>query len=157
MSQSRQLHLLTTQLEDGTLSRRGFLAAAAGLGLSMSLANAIAAVHGASAAPVGGQAAALAAFQGEPKSGGQVIVGHSQEPTIFNPMISFLEVDRGVQYALFDSLWLIDDTSALVPNLATEIPTLENGGISEDGLTYTIKIRQDAVFHDGVPLTAADV
>ena len=157
MSQARQLHLLTTQLEDGTLTRRGFLAAAAGLGLSMSLANAIVAVHGASAAPVSGQAAALAVFQGEPKSGGQVIVGHSQEPTIFNPMISFLEVDRGVQYALFDSLWLIDDSSALVPNLATEIPTLENGGISEDGLTYTIKIRQDAIFHDGEPLTAADV
>jgi len=157
MSQAQQLHVLTTQLETGALSRRGFLAAAAGLGVSMSLANAIAGVHGASAAPVTRPGFNPALMQGEPKSGGQVIVGHSQEPTIFNPMISFLEVDRGVQYALFDSLWLIDDTSALVPNLATEVPSLENGGISEDGLTYTFKLRQDALFHDGEPLTAADV
>lgn len=157
MSRATQLHLLTEQLESGALSRRHFLASAAGLGLSMSLANAIASVHGAEAAPVSAPVLGGALLQGEPKMGGQIIVGHSQEPTIFNPMISFLEVDRGVQYAIFDSLWAIDNTAALVPNLATEVPTLENGGISEDGLTYTFKIRQDAVFHDGEPLTAADV
>ena len=34
---------------------------------------------------------------------------------------------------------------------------MENGGISEDGLTYTFKLRDDAKWHDGEPLTAADV
>ena len=71
---------------------------------------------------------------------GQVIVGLSQEPTIFNPLKSTLEVDRGVQFALFDSLWRIDQDAVLVPNLATEIPSVENGGISEDGLTYTFHV-----------------
>ena len=49
-----------------------------------------------------------------------------------------------------------EDMSA-VPGLATEIPTKENGGLSEDGLTWTIKIRDDAVWSDGEPLTAKDI
>ena len=44
-----------------------------------------------------------------------------------------------------------------MPGLATEIPTKENGGLSEDGLTWTIKIRDDAVWSDGEPLTAKDI
>ena len=45
----------------------------------------------------------------------------------------------------------------LEPGLATEVPSSENGMISEDGLTYTFPIRTDVTFHDGSPLTADDV
>ncbi|MFP5331654.1 MAG: ABC transporter substrate-binding protein, partial [Acidimicrobiia bacterium] len=45
----------------------------------------------------------------------------------------------------------------LVPGLATEVPTDDNGLISEDGLTYTFPIREGVTFHDGSPLTAHDV
>ena len=44
-----------------------------------------------------------------------------------------------------------------IPSLATEVPTQENGLISEDGLTYTFPIREGVVFHDGTDLTADDV
>jgi len=44
-----------------------------------------------------------------------------------------------------------------VPVLATEVPTLENGGISKDGLTYTFTIRKGVKFHEGGELTAEDV
>jgi peptide/nickel transport system substrate-binding protein len=44
-----------------------------------------------------------------------------------------------------------------VPVLVTEIPTLENGGVSEDLLTITWKLNPDIVWSDGTPLTAADV
>jgi len=49
-----------------------------------------------------------------------------------------------------------DDLTA-APELATEIPTKENGGISEDGLTWTFNIRDDVTWHDGTPLTAEDI
>jgi peptide/nickel transport system substrate-binding protein len=54
-------------------------------------------------------------------------------------------------------LWKIDPTGAFVPNLAAEIPTTSNGGISADGLTWTIKLRPDVKWHDGQPFTANDV
>jgi len=44
-----------------------------------------------------------------------------------------------------------------VPGLATEVPTIENGLISADGLTYTFPIREGVTFHDGSALTADDV
>ncbi|HYO29528.1 MAG TPA: peptide ABC transporter substrate-binding protein, partial [Thermomicrobiales bacterium] len=40
---------------------------------------------------------------------------------------------------------------------ATEVPTRENGGVSEDGLTWTFKLRDDATWHDGQPFTSRDV
>src|SRR6478609_138312 len=157
MHTTQQLNELIEQVKSGSISRRSFLAAAAGLGLSVTMARSLFTVYSASAAPAAATTRSLEALQDEPKAGGQVIVGYSQEPTLFNPMLSNLEVDRGVQFSIFDSLWRIDETAAFTPNLATEIPSVENGGISADGLTYTFKIRQDASFHDGTPLTAADV
>ncbi|MGH2399623.1 MAG: ABC transporter substrate-binding protein, partial [bacterium] len=50
-----------------------------------------------------------------------------------------------------------ESTSKFVPMLATEVPTAGNGGISQDGLTYTFTIRDGVKFHDGSALTAADV
>ncbi len=50
-----------------------------------------------------------------------------------------------------------DDPTEISPRLAAELPTAENGGISEDGLTYTIKLRPDLTFSDGSPVTAEDV
>ena len=46
------------------------------------------------------------------------------------------------------------ETAEIVPVLAVEVPTVENGGISEDGLQYTVKVRPEATFADGSPLTA---
>lgn len=48
------------------------------------------------------------------------------------------------------------DPTTYVPLLATEVPSLENGGISEDGLTYVFNIRQGVKFHNGSDLTASD-
>lgn len=50
-----------------------------------------------------------------------------------------------------------DSTDEFVPVLATEVPTLENGGISADGTRYTFVIRDGVRFHEGGTLTAEDV
>ena len=49
------------------------------------------------------------------------------------------------------------DPNSFVPNLATEVPSLENGGISADGKSFTFKVRQGVKFHDGSDMTVDDV
>ena len=49
-----------------------------------------------------------------------------------------------------------EDPTSYVPVLATEVPSLENGGISADGLTYTFNIRTGVKFHNGNDLTPSD-
>jgi peptide/nickel transport system substrate-binding protein len=50
-----------------------------------------------------------------------------------------------------------ESASEFVPWLATEVPSVKNGGISEDGMTYTFHIRPGIKFHNGNDLTASDV
>ena len=52
--------------------------------------------------------------------------------------------------------WNYDDQNAPVPVLVTEMPSSANGGISEDGKTITMTLRDDIVWSDGTPITADD-
>src|SRR5207237_8185978 len=49
--------------------------------------------------------------------------------------------------SLFDALWRMNPQGQFVPNLAATIPTVENGGISTDGLQYTIHLRRGVTWH----------
>ncbi|MEN3793047.1 peptide ABC transporter substrate-binding protein [Fulvimarina sp. MAC3] len=91
----------------------------------------------------------------EPK--GRVVVGMSQEPTVFNPLMVHNEVDDAVHFSVFDALFRIDPDGVIQPNLAAEVPSVENGGISEDGLNWRVRLRDDVKWHDGKPFTAEDV
>jgi peptide/nickel transport system substrate-binding protein len=88
---------------------------------------------------------------------GRVIVGVTQEPTVFNPLMPHIEVDDNVAFSIFDALFRIDPEGVIVPNLAVEVPSQANGGISEDGLEWRIRLRDDVRWHDGTPFTAEDV
>jgi peptide/nickel transport system substrate-binding protein len=52
--------------------------------------------------------------------------------------------------------WSFDDQNNATPYLVTEIPSVENGGITNDGRTFTLKLRDDIVWSDGQPITSAD-
>ncbi|MFN2236684.1 MAG: ABC transporter substrate-binding protein, partial [Anaerolineales bacterium] len=48
------------------------------------------------------------------------------------------------------------DATTFMPALAMEVPSVENGLISEDGMTYTFNIRPGVTFHNGATLEASD-
>ena len=110
---------------------------------------------------VGGAVALAAARPGwskdKPKPSGQAVIGLSQEPTVFDPRRAHIEVDDGVYMALFSPLWTVDPKGKFLPRLAAEIPTTDNGGISADGKSWSLKLRPGVTWHDGTPFTAEDV
>lgn len=91
------------------------------------------------------------------KPTGQAVIGLSQEPTVFNPLLVHIEVDEAVYFNLFSALWRVDPKGNFVPDLVAEIPTTDNGGLSADGLVWHLKLKPGIKWHDGTPFTADDV
>jgi peptide/nickel transport system substrate-binding protein len=54
-------------------------------------------------------------------------------------------------------LLFVDEQSNWTPELAAEVPSLANGGVSPDGKTITFKLRRNVTWHDGQPVTSEDV
>jgi peptide/nickel transport system substrate-binding protein len=81
----------------------------------------------------------------------------TQEFDTLSPIYTNMWFVSVVYPAYLCPLWLFDDQNAAFPYIVTEIPSADNGGISSDGKTFTIKLRNDVTWSDGVPLTSADV
>lgn len=79
------------------------------------------------------------------------------DPDSMNPLLSTMDLSYDLSSLLFSYLIIADDRGRLIGDLATEVPTLANGGIAPDGRTYTYHLRRGVVWHDGTPLTARDV
>ncbi|HET8909056.1 MAG TPA: peptide ABC transporter substrate-binding protein [Ktedonobacterales bacterium] len=94
---------------------------------------------------------------GTPVKGGTVIDGISQEPNALLPERSNQTYSLLVQAAFRTPLFASNDKAGISPALATEVPTLANGGISSDGLTYKIHVRTGTKWSDGQPVTGDDV
>ncbi len=78
-------------------------------------------------------------------------------PNTLNPLLSANTEEGFLNRLSFSLLITADATGKLVPDLAQEVPTLENGGISKDGLTVTYHLRKDVKWQDGVAFTSKDV
>ena len=72
------------------------------------------------------------------------------DPPTLDPHLVADTVSAGVVYEVFSGLVAVNTDLAIVPDLA------ESWTISADGTVYTFKIRPNARFHDGRPVTAAD-
>ena len=92
-----------------------------------------------------------------PRYGGRVVIGVQHEPEMLSEILNATATNNMVCNLLFSKFVKYDDNLNLIPDLITEIPTLENGGISPDYLTYTYHLRKDARWHDGPPVTSRDV
>ncbi|MGQ9566586.1 MAG: ABC transporter substrate-binding protein [Anaerolineae bacterium] len=93
----------------------------------------------------------------KPKAGGRVVVAHRQEPDRFWTPITGLSVAMEVAGLMNHPLIGVNDKNEFYPILVTEVPSVQNGGISEDSLTWTFRLRKDVKWHDGQPFTAEDV
>lgn len=106
-----------------------------------------------------GQATAGADGGGETGNPGVLVHALGGEPEGLDPA-QVSGGGRGDRVIIQVYEFLVDippDSPQPVPMLATEVPTQENGLVSEDGLTYTFPIREGVTFHDGTDLTAQDV
>jgi peptide/nickel transport system substrate-binding protein len=92
-----------------------------------------------------------------PDGGKSVTGAWDQEPDSIVPYFSQMSFAIWVTQLTLVGLAEWDDQSQLVPELAAEIPTVENGGVSADGLTITWKLKEGLYWSDGTPLTSADV
>ncbi|MCB9140432.1 MAG: peptide ABC transporter substrate-binding protein [Caldilineaceae bacterium] len=105
-------------------------------------------------------AAAPAADSGEAATdeGGEksIIIGFSQEPELLNPIIYTQTVADEVAEFLVEDLLAATDEGEYVAVLAEEVPSVENGLITDDGLTVTYNLREGMLWQDGEPLTCDD-
>lgn len=87
---------------------------------------------------------------------GTVTITFTQEPDNLNPMYTEMFFSGILREFWLKPVWTFNANAEPVPVLASEIPSLENGGLSEDGQTVTIRLRDDITWSDGEPLTSAD-
>jgi peptide/nickel transport system substrate-binding protein len=87
---------------------------------------------------------------------GVLRLGEQYEPDSLNPMFGHSAATDDVGALLFTYLLRYDDNGNMIPDLALQVPTTRNGGISTDGRTITLHLRHGVTWSDGAPLTAAD-
>jgi peptide/nickel transport system substrate-binding protein len=87
-----------------------------------------------------------------------LIVGYDREPDTMNRYSTHILED--IQSCIVEGLVTTDEAMRVVPLLAREVPTLENGGVrlrSDGGMDVTWRLRPGVRWHDGRPFTSADV
>jgi peptide/nickel transport system substrate-binding protein len=120
-------------LQDGKITRRGFLAGAAGLLGSMAAAE--------------GLLARVAGAQAGKKS---LVIGQSADVSKLDPQMSTTVNDIAITFNMFDNLLTRRLDGKLHPSLATEWKLV-------NPTTWQFKLRPNVKFHNGDPVTSADV
>jgi peptide/nickel transport system substrate-binding protein len=85
-------------------------------------------------------------------------IGSQVTPNTLNTLLAGNTTENAIDRFIFDGLVSVDGSGKKeIPILAETVPTLENGGISHDGLTVTYHLRKGVMWQDRVPLTSKDV
>ena len=90
-------------------------------------------------------------------SDGNVGIIYWQAPSILNPYLSGGTKDIESSSMVIEALAGYDNNGAMFPRLATEVPTVSNGGISSDLKSITWNLKPGILWSDGTPFTSADV
>lgn len=147
-----KLRELVAGVKDGAVSRRAFIQRLAAVGIAAPIASQILAWNDV--------AMAQASLQYKPTKaggGGPLKILLWQAPTLLNPHFASGTKDQIAGRIFFEPLAGWDKEGNLTPQLAAEVPTKANGGLSADGKEVIWKLKQGVKWHDGKPFTADDV
>lgn len=88
-----------------------------------------------------------------------IYVSGAGSPQTLDPAAAYDTASGEIIHYIYDNLFTYvgGDLDNIGPMLATEVPTVANGLMSEDGRTIRVPIRQGVKFHDGSVLTPEDV
>jgi peptide/nickel transport system substrate-binding protein len=148
----RELRSLIDQVKRGKLSRRRFVAMMASVGLTAPLASQMLAWSGVT------MAQGLPPYKPTRRGGGGLLrLLWWQAPTLLNPHFAVGQKDLDAASIFYEPLAGWGPDGNLVPILAAEIPTVQNGGVARDGLSVTWRLKRDVTWHDGKPFNADDL
>ena len=135
----------------GGLPRRVFIQRLVGLGLTAPMASMLlmhAGVANAQPAP---------AYKPTRRGGGGALrVLWWQGATLLQPHFANGTKDQEGSRIFYEPLAVWDNDANLIPVLAAEVPTRDNGGLAADGRSVTWKLKRGVTWHDGTPFTADD-
>jgi peptide/nickel transport system substrate-binding protein len=92
----------------------------------------------------------------EPAEPKILTIAWTQEPDSLNRYYTSMWYAVGLMDLYWCGAWSWDNTNNAFPLLVTEIPSVENGGVSADGKTLTLNLVDYATWSDGTPITSAD-
>jgi peptide/nickel transport system substrate-binding protein len=139
------------EVKAGRLSRRSFVQAMVALGLTAPMAGQMLASAGVA------QAQSKLMYKATKRGGGGALkVLWWQGATLLNPHFAVGTKDQDGSRIFYEPLASWDPDGSLVPVLAAEVPSLQNGGVSKDGRSVTWKLKKGVTWHDGKPFTADD-
>ena len=95
--------------------------------------------------------------EGERARDGEVKIIYWQAPSILNPYLSGGTKDIESAALVIEPMGRYDQNGDMVPYLAAEIPTVENGGVSKDLTSITWKLKEGLLWSDGSAVTSADL
>jgi peptide/nickel transport system substrate-binding protein len=147
----RQLRGLIARVRAGDLTRRAFVNKMLALGLTAPMATQMLDYCGVA------KAQGSSSYKPNKRGGGGALkVLWWQGATLLNPHFAVGTKDQEGSRIFYEPLAAWDGDGELVPILAAEIPSRQNGGLSADGLSVTWKLKRDVKWHDGKPFTADD-
>jgi len=147
----KEIHGLVAEVKKGKLSRRDFIQRMLAVGVAAPTSWHILDFHGVA------QAQTTTAYKPTKAGGGGPLkILLWQAPTLLNPHFAIGTKDQEGSRVFYEPLAGWSTEGELVPFLAAEIPSRENGGVSADGLSVTWKLKPGVKWHDGKPFTADD-
>ena len=150
--QEREIRDLIEEVRVGKLPRRQFIGQLVALGLTAPMASMLLMHEG-----IAQTQASIPYKPTKRGGGGPLKIIYWQAAVHLNPHYAGGTKDQDASRIFYESLAGWDSEGNLVPALATEIPSRQNGGVAADGKSVTWKLKRGVTWHDGKPFTADDV